>query len=778
MRRGGKICPVKKERRVEQMSVKTRQAPKVRPALSQVRQWPWVWQAAAALGGFAAARAPVFGGLLPLGLCAAAAMPPAYVLSAGTGAALGYVLGLSSPTAAAYLGAVLAVVALRLLGGAQRYRDVPMAPLGAGGVCYCLLHAGFALAAGQGLQGILEGAAESLLILGLGYFWTLYFAHPVRILRQSDAEARCAVCFALMGLVACLGPYAVFGVSLALAAAALTTLAAGWRGGAGAAAVTGTCLAAALCVAGGAPYTGLTLGAAGLVAALLAPTGRALTALVFCTAGFLGVWWAPDPTAGAKTMAALCGGALAFTLLPENWMDPLPGTAGTSRAACATLSDRLTAFASALQSVGRTVQQVCEKLPPKEESYADLCARAAERCCQSCARSTDCWVTRSADTYDCFNKLEPLVNSEQSVTAADLPEPLASYCEAPARLAAALNKEAIALAVRRGQYSRSTATRAALCEQYGAMACALGDLAGQVAMDELPDRRKARRVEQLFEDLGLSPLDVSVAEDSEGRLHAAVTLSRVSFDENELCTLTREVSQLCRCRFARAVCTQSPGSTLLVFRQRPRFAARFGVCSLPADGKVSADATQVLERVPGRAHAVLCDGMGTGKAAAVDGILAARLAGQLLGAGFGQAEAARLVNVALTLKSDDETATTLDAVTIDLYTGAARLFKAGAVPSFLIHGSTASAHGETSVPIGILKKVLSSESELVLDAGDCLVLVSDGALAGGMGWMNSQLVLHSADAPQVLADAVAHAAREKSDRPDDITVMAIRLYEV
>ena len=50
-------------------------------------------------------------------------MPPAYVLSAGTGAALGYVLGLSSPTPAAYLGAVLAVVLLRLLGGAARYRD-------------------------------------------------------------------------------------------------------------------------------------------------------------------------------------------------------------------------------------------------------------------------------------------------------------------------------------------------------------------------------------------------------------------------------------------------------------------------------------------------------------------------------------------------------------------------------------------------------------------------------------------------------------------------------
>ena len=222
------------------MSVKTRQAPKVRPALSQVRQWPWVWQAAAALGGFAAARAPVFGGLLPLGLCAAAAMPPAYVLSAGTGAALGYVLGLSSPTAAAYLGAVLAVVALRLLGGAQRYRDVPMAPLGAGGVCYCLLHAGLGVAAGGGLTAILAGAAEALLILGLGYFLTVFFAHPVRILQQSDPEARCAVYFALMGGLVCLAPLQPFGFSPAHAAGAFLTLAAAWKAGPGAAAVTAT----------------------------------------------------------------------------------------------------------------------------------------------------------------------------------------------------------------------------------------------------------------------------------------------------------------------------------------------------------------------------------------------------------------------------------------------------------------------------------------------------------------------------------------------------------
>ncbi|WP_367924491.1 SpoIIE family protein phosphatase [uncultured Ruthenibacterium sp.] len=762
------------------MSVKTREAPRLQPVLNTVRRFPMIWQIAAAMGAFVAARAPIFGELLPLGLCVTAGMPPSYVLCAGVGAVLGYALLLSIPQTSAYLGAVVAVVLLKLIGGDERYRDIPMVPVCAGGICYCLLRAGFSAAAGQGLTGILAGAAESLLILGLGYFMTVFFVHPLRILRQNDTESRAAVCFALIVLIACLAPYRIFEISFSHILGALVTLAAAWRGGSAWAALCGTATAVSLVAAGDELYVGFAISAAGLAAGLFSTQGRRLTALTFCTTGFLGVWCAPDASSGFCFMAELCAASLVFTLIPQNWIESISSTTNTqtSRAACATLSGRLTAFANALHNVGSTVQQVCEKLPPKQESYADLCARVADRCCQDCERCTDCWITHSSDTYDCFNKLEPLVFSEQGVTAADLPSPLSSYCIAPGKLAAALNREAIAQATRRGLYTRSGTTRAALCEQYGAMACALGDLAGQVAMEELPDRRKARRVEQLFEDIGLAPLDVSVAEDGEGRLHTAVTLSSIEFDQNELYTLTREVSELCHRKFSRAVCTQNGASTLLVFRERPRFAARFGVCSLPADGKVSADATQVLERVPGRAHAVLCDGMGTGKSAAVDGVMAARLAGQLLGAGFGQAETARLVNVALTLKSDDESATTFDAVTIDLYTGAARLFKAGAVPSFLIHGDRASAYGETSVPIGILKKVLSSESELMLSDGDCLVLMSDGALAGGMAWMNSQLVLHSADTPQVLADAVAHAAREKSDRPDDITVMAIRLYEV
>ena len=171
--------------------------------------------------------------------------------------------------------------------------------------------------------------------------------------------------------------------------------------------------------------------------------------------------------------------------------------------------------------------------------------------------------------------------------------------------------------------------------------------------------------------------------------------------------------------------------------------------------------------------------MGTGKAAAVGGVLAASLTTELLHAGFESASTARLVNIALALKSDDESAVALDALSIDLYTGDAVLYKAGAAASFLLRDGKAAVYSGDTLPIGILGSVTGRRELLCLSPGDTAVLVSDGALAPGASWLRAQLVAHADDAPQKLADAVARAAREKQqDMPDDVTVMALRLRAV
>ena len=123
---------------------------------------------------------------------------------------------------------------------------------------------------------------------------------------------------------------------------------------------------------------------------------------------------------------------------------------------------------------------------------------------------------------------------------------------------------------------------------------------------------------------------------------------------------------------------------------------------------------------------------------------------------------------------------TLDLVSVDLYTGTARLFKAGAAPGFLVHGGRARAVGDVSLPMGILGGVNGQSRMVHLAAGDYAVLVSDGLLVDGPGWVAQQLELSAAagDAPEKIARTLVETARaraEKAGRPDDITAAVLRL---
>ena len=158
--------------------------------------------------------------------------------------------------------------------------------------------------------------------------------------------------------------------------------------------------------------------------------------------------------------------------------------------------------------------------------------------------------------------------------------------------------------------------------------------------------------------------------------HRHICRERLQFDylsfrdttgtyEEEIKALTAEVSRICRRDMDLPEVTHCRTVTMLTFGERPLFTATFGTAGRPAKGQnVSGDALDCFCDTSGRAQLLLCDGMGTGRAAAVDGQMAARLTGQLLRAGFAAESAARLVNVALGLKSaEQESGATLDLLT-------------------------------------------------------------------------------------------------------------------
>ena len=520
-------------------------------------------------------------------------------------------------------------------------------------------------------------------------------------------------------------------------------------------------------------------------AGTLLPPGRRVEALAAYAGGCVTGALCVQPPGNAFSALLSAGAGLGVVcFLPRQWLTPAgpeepPGeTPQEERPRLSVAATRLEAVAESLSSLAETVNEVYDVFPRRCENFRWVIDNTHDTLCANCGRRESCWKQEYAATLEGMEALRPVLEQQGHLEPNDLPGQL-SRCIHPAALCATATRSFALYRSRKEAHVHAEALRTALTEQYSAVADALGVLSEQLGRPGTPEPYKSGRVASFFTSLGAPPLECSVTLDDLGRTRAAVTLPRTRFSPAELAALAREVSGLCRRAFEPPQVLSCKGMTTLLFSEKPALRAVFGAAGVAARGTISGDAVQQFCS-PAAAQMILCDGMGTGRPAAVDGNLAAELTARLLKAGFTAELAARLVNVALALKSDEESGATLDLISVDLYTGTARLFKAGAAPGFLVHGGRARAVGDVSLPMGILGGVNGQSRMVHLAAGDYAVLVSDGLLVDGPGWVTQQLELSAAagDAPEKIARTLVETARaraEKAGRPDDITAAVLRL---
>lgn len=173
--------------------------------------------------------------------------------------------------------------------------------------------------------------------------------------------------------------------------------------------------------------------------------------------------------------------------------------------------------------------------------------------------------------------------------------------------------------------------------------------------------------------------------------------------------------------------------------------------------------------------AIISDGMGTGGRAAVDGAMAASIMENLLKSGIGYQCALRLTNAALLAKSGDESLSTLDLVSVDLYTGHTVFYKAGAPVSFIRSNGACREIEASSFPAGILGDADFAKVEADLTPNDMIVLVSDGITACGTEWVCKMLEEWPGGDPGALASQLIEAAQKKrtDGHDDDITALVL-----
>ena len=213
------------------------------------------------------------------------------------------------------------------------------------------------------------------------------------------------------------------------------------------------------------------------------------------------------------------------------------------------------------------------------------------------------------------------------------------------------------------------------------------------------------------------------------------------------------------------------------FLRLPRLQARVGAASVPREaGSPSGDSCVTARLDDGRLLALICDGMGSGEAAARESGAAARLLERFLAAGSGVPLAMETVNALMLGSAPEDMFSTVDLMLLDLSTGMADFLKLAACPALIAREGEVRRVEGGRLPLGILEKVEPAATQAQLLPGDTVLLASDGVMDAADPDALQSLLLTPQEDMNALSESVLALAREGAgSHPDDMTAICVRI---
>lgn len=733
-----------------------------------------------ALGGAVAALAKIVGGAAPFGVAFAAAVPFRFTLPATLGMAVGYLAGCGIKGGYRYIAAGFLVTLIRWLLRPERWErrrsvTVPLvsaaAVLGAGvlPVLYSqpLLYDIIMWAT----QVIIAGAAASFMDRAL------VLLDDKRSSKTETTALWVVFAIAIMGLCT----LELGGVSAGRIAAAAAVLLAARVGGVVPATMTGVLcgFGAGFAVGDFTLYVTIySLG--GLLAGVFSAFGRVGSAIAFsATYGFVGLLSGGSSVGFIEVAVA----AVLFLLLPSPWLKIFGAVAvreGDGSTVKAVIGEQLQDTTAALRDVAKTTGDVAVRLGRMHSSdVGAIYDRAGERICRRCPKAMQCWQPDYNDTVDALAHGLRQVMAAGAAGPDDFP-PSFSHCPRRKELGVFLQQEHRRQSSKDEDRRRAAQTRRLLTDQMEGLALLMEDVAAEVGEVCTCDNVLEAKVEAIFEEYRLEPRRVACWRNRHGQLTVLVEIPQY---KESRCTpelLARDLAEPCRTPMAFPIITRSNKVSRLTFHERPKYTLEYGSHQINCGSNaLCGDSFRIINTTGTVANLLLSDGMGSGNSAAVDSAMAASLITRLLEAGVSYPAALKLINGALLVKSGDESMATIDAAQVDLYTGRVRLYKAGAAPTVVRKEGRGIEIDSTSLPAGILDEVEFQQSQITLEEGDMLLLLSDGAVPEGGQWIARAVEsFESGDLDQFCKKLATTAKLRRTDgKDDDITVLCCRLVQ-
>ena len=325
--------------------------------------------------------------------------------------------------------------------------------------------------------------------------------------------------------------------------------------------------------------------------------------------------------------------------------------------------------------------------------------------------------------------------------------------------------------------ARSDELQRVLTDQFRGIGDYLGELSLSINEARIYDSSASAAMKIALSDAGV---DVDMLEcffDKNGSVTVEITLTDRAFDIDW--KKTKKILELMtRRHFERPEVEVSELQTVLTFYQTMPYRLQIGASKRSArDGEPCGDSVSAALCVGSSGFVLISDGMGTGYQAAEDSSLTSKIMKKLICSGFSFDSALKIVKSALIARGGRESIATIDAAQVNLFTGETVFYKAGAALSIIRKKDRAVTLERSSMPLGILREVRFAKTRFTGEAGDIILLLSDGVAQGDCGWINDELLSWSNNNMEELSMHILKLAALRADKQsaDDMTVVALKI---
>ena len=742
------------------------------------------------LCGILVSRGTLLGTLAPFGASYAAAVPKKYLFSSLVGTAFGYIL-LKPTDSFRYIAVIVAIGALRWL--TSDIEKVSRSRLFAPLVAFLpTLATGIALlfASTSTLSSFADCFIEAVLSGAAAYFISVsvQLADEKRgISAYTRQETACLVMTGCV-LILAFGSITFENISLGRIIAITAVLLCARYGGVNGGAVCGIATGAVFSIASraqGFVCGGFAFG--GLMAGMFAPVGKLGCAIAFLISnGIMSLAFGENTQLAAVLIESLVG-SVVFMILPKevgNIISPVFSNEKNSSLGETLRKNivmRLDFASKAIYNVRNDVNSVSDKLRDLySPSFSVVCENVEKEVCNNCGLKTYCYEHRQGVTRDDFFRLEELLEAQGIISENDVEDAFVKNCCKKGEIARSMNLNYREYLSALEAQRRVSDVRGVVAGQFSGVSDILSDLSDEFKNTMRCDTDSSERIISALSALGAIPVECICLVSDGGRMSVELELSSKGDSKLSKGTIMREVSKCCGRRFDLPTVTCEGDRIRAALCEMPVYDVEIGSDQhIANNGKLCGDCLDYFNDGFGKTYALVCDGMGTGGRAAVDGNMAVSVMGRLLRSGLSADSSLQIVNSALMVKSEDESLSTLDLTGVDLYTGKVTLKKAGAPATFVRKNGRVMVREMPSLPVGILNGVKFSSDTVNLSSGDMVVMVSDGVITGDEKWLEKLIRSWNEGSTQELARAVVdEAIKRRGNSPDDdITALAIRITD-